>query len=59
MRELADGEVMGIDTDGCLICWDALKKFRYNSGETIQEYGAQNLTEIERNRLTSQGILLK
>jgi hypothetical protein len=47
----ADNEVLGIDTDGCLILWDADKRQRYNCGETLEQWGKENLTSQEISRL--------
>lgn len=47
----SDGEVLGIDEDGKLILWDGTEGIRYNCGETLEGYGADNLTEVERGRL--------
>lgn len=45
-------EVVGIDADGHLIQWDAIKKIRYNSGETLEAFGIENLTPRELQRIT-------
>lgn len=50
----ADGEVIGMDNDERLILWDGPVATPYNCGETLDEYGVDNLTEVERKRL---GIL--
>jgi len=49
-----DGEVLGIDKDNCLICWNAQTKERYNCGETLEVYGKENLTEAELKRLNKE-----
>ena len=46
-----DGEVMGLDTDGRIIQWDADKDEPYNCGETPEQFGLDNLTPVERERL--------
>jgi len=46
-----DGEVLGLDADGCVIQWDADRGAAYNSGETLEEFGADNLRAHERGRL--------
>lgn len=56
MPKLQDGEVIDIDTDGCLICWDAHKRQSYNTGESLAEYGEHNLTGKERNCLRIKGV---
>lgn len=49
-RGLIDGEVLGLDVDGCIICWDADKGETYNSGETLEDF-AGLLFEEELRRL--------
>lgn len=44
-----DGEVIGIDTDGCLVLWNADDEELYNCGETLEEFG--ELTAIELARI--------
>ena len=56
MTAYQDGDVIGIDNDGCVILWDAVKKERYNCGETINQYGLENLTEKERALLNLGNI---
>ena len=51
MKAYLEGEVLGIDTDGCLICWNARDKERYNCGQTLEEFGVCNLREAEKKRL--------
>ncbi len=46
----SDGEVIGLDNDGCVICWDADKKELYNTGVSMAEFGS--MTEIEIARCT-------
>jgi hypothetical protein len=48
---LRDGEVLDVDTDGCLICWNATTKQSYNCGQTVHDYGVHNLTMRECQRL--------
>ncbi|WP_146139379.1 hypothetical protein [Simplicispira suum] len=48
---LADGEVLGRDGDGGMIQWDASSGAPYNSGETVEEFGLDNLSGAELNRL--------
>lgn len=47
-----DGEykVVDVDSDGCLIC-EKPDGERYNSGQTLAEYGVHNLTESEEESL--------
>jgi len=52
MTKGTDMQVIGIDGDGCLICRDESGEF--NCGETVAEFGIENLTEAER--LALQGI---
>jgi hypothetical protein len=51
MANFEDGEVVGIDTDESLICWDAKSGTMYNCGEDLEIFGEDNLTDIERQRL--------
>lgn len=46
-----DGEVIGIDNDERLIMWDRQGGVAYNCGETLDDYGDENLTEVECKRL--------
>lgn len=46
-----DGEVIGTDHDGCIICWNAKTEEHYNCGETLEEFGEDNLRNRERKRL--------
>lgn len=52
LPKLEDGEVINIDSDGCLICWNAETQEPYNCGETREQYGEHNLTDRERHRLS-------
>lgn len=57
VSELAgDGEVIGLDTDGCILQWNADDGSVYNCGETLAEFGADNLTESERARLLESAL---
>jgi hypothetical protein len=49
--EPSDGEVLGIDEDGCLVQYDADNGTAYNCGETLDEFGIDNLTQSERDRI--------
>lgn len=51
MPKYTDGEVIGVDTDGCLIQWDGIKEESYNSGETLEQFGEGNLTGEELKRV--------
>lgn len=46
-----DGEVIGIDGDGCLIQWDGQAGVAYNSGHDAQGFGMDNLSQLEKERL--------
>jgi hypothetical protein len=48
----ADSEVIGVDTDGRLIQWDATNGAPYNCGETVDEFGRHNLTQAELARVS-------
>jgi len=56
MSKYSDGEVLGIDTDKNLIMWNAIKKERYYSGESLEHYGEHNLLPKEIKRLRKQGV---
>ncbi len=45
-----DGEVVGIDTDGCVVQWGSDCGL-YNSGETLAEFGESNLRPHEAARI--------
>lgn len=47
-----DFEVVGRDTDGCVLQWDAGTQTIYNCGETPEQFGMNNLTADERKRVT-------
>lgn len=47
----ADGEVIRLDTDGCLVMWDSDTESEYNSGETLDEFGRENLAPEELARV--------
>lgn len=49
-RAYLDEEVVGLD-NGKIVQWDARKRQRYNSGETLKQFGIHNLTETEKKRL--------
>lgn len=50
-----DGEVIGIDGDGCLIQWDGQAGVAYNSGHDVQGFGMDNLSQLEKERLNMSG----
>lgn len=52
-HKFTDGEVLGEDADGNLVCWNLAEQATYNCGQTLAEYGAENLTEIELGRVLS------
>lgn len=51
-----DGEVVGIDTDGCVLQWGSDCGF-YNCTETLEQWGIDNLNEEEVERLKKQGVI--
>lgn len=51
---LVDGEVLGHDADGALIQWNATTGAPYNSGETVEDFGMDNLSETEKRRLNQE-----
>lgn len=46
-----DGEVIGKDNDGCLILWNSKKNAGENCGETLEQFGVDNLFPNELLRL--------
>lgn len=53
---VADGEAVGLDNDGCIICWDAIKKEKYNTGVSLTDFGLENLTEAEQIRIRIRNL---
>lgn len=52
LEDYSDGEIVGVDTDGCLILWDDAKSEKYNSGHTLKQFGGmKNLTNREKARV--------
>lgn len=45
-----DGEVVGVEADGHLVQWSADAGAAYNSGETLEQFGVQNLSDLELQR---------
>lgn len=57
-----DGEILGLDTNGCLLHWDSEKLSIYNSGETPEEFGLDNIRPEEMKRIrpaTGHRILME
>jgi hypothetical protein len=54
MTNYQDGEILGIDTDGTLILWDAERNQPYNCGETLAEFTAHGakIWDYEMARLS-------
>lgn len=46
-----DGEVIRVDTDGCLVLYNAASDREYNCGQTLEEFGIYNLFPKEKERL--------
>lgn len=46
-----DGEVLGLAPDGCVVCWDKPNQIPYDCGETLEEFGIENLHDHERERI--------
>ena len=46
-----DQEVIGREPSGTLIFWNAEKREPYTSGESLKQYGINNLTTEERYRI--------
>lgn len=45
-----DAEVIGLDEDGCIIEWDAETCSGYNTGTQLDDYGVENLSDVEKAR---------
>ena len=51
-----DGEVIGVDTDKCLIVWNSKTQQGENCGETLEQFGGKDnlfpkeLKRIEENQ---------
>ena len=56
-QKYSDGEVVGVDSDGHLVQWNSDAGATYNSGETLEQFGVQNLSEQEL--LRAQGKVSK
>lgn len=50
-EDLSDGEIVGLDNDGCLLQWNGDECTIYNCGETPEEYGLENIDEKEMVRI--------
>ena len=50
VKKYSDGEVLGVDSDGHLVQWNADAEATYNSGETLEKFGVQNLSDLELQR---------
>lgn len=48
----ADGEVGGLDNDGALILFNGDSGLLYNCGETPEQFGVENMTAVERTRIS-------
>ena len=46
-----DGEIIGLDTDGCVLQWDVDTGTAYNSDETPEVYGLHNIRSHEMERI--------
>ena len=46
-----DFEVIGLDSDGTVVQWNAETNQPYNCGETLEEFGVDNLTSAELQRV--------
>lgn len=46
-----DGEIIGVDTDGSLILWNADNNTTYNSGEPLEAYSDSELSKKELTRV--------
>ena len=50
-KEYSDGEIIGIDNDGCLILWNSTSQQGENCGETPEQYGIDNISRTELKRI--------
>lgn len=50
-RDCADGAVLGLDIDGCILQWKDEDLEVYNSGETPEEFGEDSITPEEAGRI--------
>lgn len=50
--QLEDGEVVCLDNDDCVVCWDKVAGELYNTGCTVKEFGS--MTEVETARVTKR-----
>lgn len=57
LSKVEDGEILGLDADGCIIQWNGDDLETYNCGETPEEFGVSSIRDIERGRLRI-GLLL-
>ena len=48
MSTYYDGQILGLDTDGTLIQWNADTGTTYSCSETPAEFGIEFMTEDER-----------
>lgn len=53
---MTNGEVIALDTDGCIVQWNAETCTPYNCGENPEQFGIDNLTDIERERIASRPL---
>ena len=52
MPNFQDGEILGLDNDGCLLQWDGEHGCVYNCGETPVEFGLDNIFPHELARIS-------
>jgi hypothetical protein len=51
LRNCYDGEVLGLDTDGCVIQFNAGDGEAFNCGESLEDWGRHNLQPHEMSRV--------
>lgn len=51
MREFKDGEIVGLDNDSCILVFCSEPEQIYNCGETLKDFGINNLTKEELHRV--------
>ena len=53
MPQYEDGEIIGLDHDGCILQWDGDEGETYNCGETPEQFGLEYMTTAERKRISA------
>jgi hypothetical protein len=50
--KIKDGEIVGLDADGCIVQWNGEDQVLYNCGETPKQFDSRNMTAKELRRIT-------